>query len=426
MSAPNHRNSKPFHGLAAEGVVAPILVATDGHERSDGALHAAFVLAAPAGVCHVVAVLPALPIVSPEAQLAVTPEFLTSRRVELHRDLDAQLERVIPPLGLQLAVEIDEGDPAAMIVRAARRTKARLIVAGLGRHRMIDRLFGAETTLGLMRTASVPVLAVGREFVAPRRIVIAADFSEPSVRAARHALSIAGAGAAIDLVHVGPRDVGSNAWKAWGTEYERSARVALTKMQAKLRAPFSVTIHQVLLRGDPATELLRHATAVGADLIVTGSHGHGFVARMIIGSVATKIIRSSAVAVLTVPHMVAIRQEDRQGEPTSMMLMPRDDWDTRLDDFTRRNAGRPVVLEVDDPEIGARAQEHGYPLAGVSYDRHDHRVYLMLGSVGNVHQHLSRSIGDVTSIDVITDGQGRDLGMQIVHGAGETIVSFTR
>lgn len=419
---------KPSPSAATPGTQsAPVLVATDGHERSDGAVRAAFALLDPGGTCHLVAVLPPLPIVTPEAQLPITMEVLARRRAELHRDIDEQLVRVEPSPRMKIVVEILDGDPATTITRVARRIRAKLIVAGLGRHKMVDRLFGAETTLSLMRTSSIPVLAVGPSFTAmPKRIVIAADFSEPSIRAARHALSIAGSGATVDLVHVSPREVRATAWASWGAEYERTARVAMTRMQSKLRIPVGVSINHVLLRGDPATEVLEHATVVGADLIVTGSHGHGFVARMLIGSVATKIVRASSFAVLTVPHMVALRQEDNAAEQSSIMLLPRDDWDTRLDAFTRRNVARPVVIEVDDPEIGARAQEHGYPFAGASYDRHDHQVHLMLGELGDRKRHLSRSIGDVMSMDVISDGQGRDLALRIAHGVGETLVTFTR
>jgi nucleotide-binding universal stress UspA family protein len=419
-------HSEPARVAATQPPEAPVLVATDGKERSDGAVRAAFGLAKPGTELRLIAVLPSLPIVTPEAQLPITPEFLSSRRAELHRDIERQIERIGLPEDRKVVFEIIDGDPAATIVRAARRTKARLIVAGLGRHRMIDRLFGAETTLSLMRTASVPVLAVGPRYKsAPMRIVVGTDFSEPSLRAARHAVAIAGAGAVIDLVHVAPGEIGP-VWKAWNTEYERNAKVMMTKLEAKLRVPDGITINHVLLRGDPAPGLLDHAAEIGADLIATGSHGHGFVARMLIGSVATQVVRASTVAVLAVPHMAALRQEDTAGEESSVMLLPRDDWDLRLDHFTRRNGGRPVVIEVEDPEIGARAQEHGYPLAGVSYDRHDHQVHVMLGALGDRKRHLSRNIGDVTSIDVITDGLGRDLGLRISHGAGETVVSFTR
>jgi hypothetical protein len=43
-----------------------------------------------------------LPIVTPEAQLPITPEILASRRAELHRDIEEQLARVGPPPEVKL------------------------------------------------------------------------------------------------------------------------------------------------------------------------------------------------------------------------------------------------------------------------------------------------------------------------------------
>jgi nucleotide-binding universal stress UspA family protein len=59
-------------------------------------------------------------------------------------------------------------------------------------------------------------------------------------------------------------------------------------------------VQPIMLQGDPATELLRFGVNVHADLIATGSHGHGFVARLLVGSVATRIVRASTCSVLTV------------------------------------------------------------------------------------------------------------------------------
>jgi hypothetical protein len=67
-----------------------------------------------------------------------------------------------------------------------------------------------------------------------------------------------------------------------------------------------MSLQVVVRHGDPATELLAFANSVGADLIATGSHGHGFVARMLVGSVATKIIRYSTCSVLAVPAPAAM------------------------------------------------------------------------------------------------------------------------
>jgi hypothetical protein len=81
---------------------------------------------------------------------------------------------------------------------------------------------------------------------------------------------------------------------------------------------------------------------------------------------------------------------------------------------------------VDDPEIGAQAQEHDYPLLGVAYDHHDRRVEIMLGKFRGVDRHLTRSIGDVHSIDRLRDEHGRDSILRIAHGNGQTMLTFER
>jgi hypothetical protein len=104
--------------------------------------------------------------------------------------------------------------------------------------------------------------------------------------------------------------------------------------------------------------------------------------------------------------------------------LDRPEWTRALDEFTRRNVGRRGVLEVDDPEIGAQAQEHDYPLLGATYDPHDGRVELMFGELGDLDRHLSRSIGNVGRIDVLSDEKGRDIALRIGHGAGQTLLTF--
>lgn len=56
----------------------------------------------------------------------------------------------------------------------------------------------------------------------------------------------------------------------------------------------------VLRHGDVAKRILEAAAEQSADLIVTGTHGRSGISRMVLGSVAEKVIRHSAVPVLTV------------------------------------------------------------------------------------------------------------------------------
>jgi nucleotide-binding universal stress UspA family protein len=55
--------------------------------------------------------------------------------------------------------------------------------------------------------------------------------------------------------------------------------------------------------GAPAAEIVRYADKHAIDLIVLGAHGHGFVDRLLIGSVAERVARRAPCAVLMVPHV---------------------------------------------------------------------------------------------------------------------------
>jgi nucleotide-binding universal stress UspA family protein len=408
---------------------SPVIIATDGREQSDGALSTGRLFVDQNDAVRVVSVLNPAPVVSVEAPIVVSPDVEAARRAELKREVLTQVDRT---WGRELGpadVEIEDGDPATVIARLANEANASLVVAGLGRHRVIDRLFGNETALRLVRQCAVPVLAVaGGLRHAPRRIVVALDFSETSLRAARLALQLAAPGATIYLTHVAPRDSTLHDWNGWGSTYKQDAGDALQKTREQLRVPPGIVTQRILLQGDPGTELLAFSTNVAADLIATGSHGRGFVARLLIGSVATRILRCSTCSVLTVPHRAAMTRARTTVEPPVEESVPRPEWTARLDEFTRRNVGRRGVLEVDDPEIGAQAQEHDYPLLGATYDPHDGRVEIMLGELGDVNHHLTRSIGHVDAIDVLSDDQsegGRDIALRVAHGAGQTLLTFT-
>ncbi|HVE32531.1 MAG TPA: universal stress protein [Gemmatimonadaceae bacterium] len=416
---------RPEVGVRA-AKTSPVIVATDGRDQSDAALVAGGLLAGASDErLRVITVLKPMPIVSPEAQLPVSPDVEASRRAEAKRTVREQLGRVwnVP---FDASVEVYDGDPATTIANVAHESNASMIVSGLGRHRVMDRLFGDETALRLIRVAAVPVLAVGGQFTAaPTRIVVAIDFSETSLRAARLALELAAPAATIYLAHVAPRDATLYDWNGWGSNYKQDAGEGLQRMREQLRVPADMIVQRVLLQGDPATELLAFAASVNADLIATGSHGHGFVARMLIGSVTTRILRCSTCSVLTVPHAAAMTRLRTTVEPPVVKTLDRPEWTSQLDEFTRRNVGRRGVLEVDDPELGAQAQEHDYPFLGATYDRHDGRVELMLGELGDVQRHLTRGIGSVSGIDVLTNERGRDLALRIAHGAGQTLLTFS-
>jgi nucleotide-binding universal stress UspA family protein len=144
-------------------------------------------------------------------------------------------------------------------------------------------------------------------------IVVAIDFSETSRAALRRATQLAReANGTLHVVHVVPMPV----YAAWSVEapdleaagihayYVEDARRQLVDLTATLAIePSRVTC--TALPGRPAQEIVRYATEIGASLIVLGTHGHGFVNRMLLGSVADHVVRHAPCAVLVVPPVTS-------------------------------------------------------------------------------------------------------------------------
>ena len=404
---------------------AIILMATDGTERSDGALRVAAARAEATG-----ATLELVTVVQPEPLLA-TDDMTFGEADILRRFTTCRThveQQVVRVLGHDVILSITalEGNPAYTISRIAIERRASLVVVGLGRHLVADRIFSDETALQLARIARIPVLAVPTNAcTAPRHAVVAIDFSDISTRAAQSAIETVSDDGRVDLVHVMPR-VSEDAFTIEAQEpYERWADAQLAAVAGQLVVPKGVTVTRTTLRGRPANELLDYATRVGADLISTGTHGRGFVARAIFGSVTTKLLRTATCTLLTVPRdpLPALALSQQAASAGSSFASPLA-WSQLLADFTRHNAGRRTILEVDDLEIGAQAQEYNYPLLGVSYSERDGRLDLMLGDRFAGGRHLARTMGSVVAVDVLTDGAGHDVALRVQHGTSQTLLTF--
>lgn len=406
----------------------PILVATDGTDSSQAALRAAVLLSRQTEAeVAVVAVLEGLPMIAADYGMLIPPiDAAPARRQSLVQRVRSQVQGLGDPAS-GWAIEIREGDPATTIARAAHDAGARLIIVGLGHHDLLDRLFGGETALHILRMARTPVLAVPPGFSSlPERAVVATDFSVGSVTAARRAFTLIDTAKMVYLVHVAPRmEHQPEAFAAWMTVFGEGIGPAFDRVKAEIGLPRSVTVQAITRNGKASREVLDFARSTQADLIVTGSRGAGLVDRMLVGSTATGILRGAQCAVLAVPTG---RIESRVAWPSTgdRVSIEQSHWAAELDAFTRRNVGRLAALEVDDPEMGAQAQEHDYPFLGAAWDHHDERVEIMLGDFEGVGRHLTRGIAGVTAIDVLKDETGRDWILRVAHGRGQTILTLKR
>lgn len=406
----------------------PILVASDGTDAASAALRAGALLEQRTGAEVVVlTVLERLPVVGADFGMVVVPPIDAA---DLRRS--SLMERVrnqVVGLGDRASkwtIEVREGDPAQVIARTARELKARVIAIGLGHHQLMDRLFGSETALHVLRRARTPVLAVPPGFDAlPERILITTDFSPESMNAARIALQLFDRVTSVHVVHVAPSlDLQPEAFAAWMTMFRDGVGPAFEQIRQNLELQSDATFSTETLNGKPSRAVLECADKIGADVIVTGSSGAGVVDRILVGSTATGVLRGAQCAVLAVPASRGDR-EKRLGSGASSTVA-RDEWATELESFSKRNLGRLASLEVDDPDLGAQAQERDYPFLGAAWDHHDERIQVMLGDFNATGRHLTRGIGGVTAVDILRDETGRDRVLRISHGDGQTILSLSR
>ena len=61
-----------------------------------------------------------------------------------------------------------------------------------------------------------------------------------------------------------------------------------------------VPTERAVIEGTPGTEIVEYAESEDCDLIVMGTHGRGGIDRLLLGSVAQRVVRTSKVPVLTV------------------------------------------------------------------------------------------------------------------------------
>ena len=400
-----------------------LLIATDGTPQSDAAVALARLL--PLGDQREVKVLTVVnhaPIPWGPVDRSLVMDYERGVRQEAQSKAKAQLDR----LGVKnWPVEVRSGDPASTIASLAKESRSRIVVVGLGGHGAAARFFGNETALRLMRVSQVPVLAVDcklREL--PRRIVVAMDFRESSIEAARLALEIAAPGATVTLVHVVPWERKDYIPEHWFREHEAHVAAQLTRVAGWLDQGSKGRMHQKILYGKPGPSLLACAEELDADLIVAGTHGRGFLGRVLGGETVAKLVRGARRSVLVLPAAAAFQGFDQQGlksEPHEEHA----DWAQKLDGFSRRNAGRRGRLEVDDPALGAQVEMTGYRFLGAAYDSPSKRAQLMFGSMTGAGPHLVRGISNIKSVEILSDERyDRDSALSIGSDDGQTLLVF--
>jgi nucleotide-binding universal stress UspA family protein len=141
--------------------------------------------------------------------------------------------------------------------------------------------------------------------VPPKRIVVGTDFSPYAEAALDYAIALArplGAEIVVVYAYEVPVYAFPDGALITGDLIDRLAKVSDEAMRdlLKKRTSSGVAIRGLVRSGAAWQEIDRVADEEKADLVVIGTHGRRGLARMVLGSVAERVVRTSHCPVLTV------------------------------------------------------------------------------------------------------------------------------
>jgi nucleotide-binding universal stress UspA family protein len=289
----------------------PILVPLDGSELAESAIPYAAALAK-----AVNAQLTLLTVWDgSEKELAETfPSLVVDIDARAHEHFNSYLEGVRDRKAPGAATLVREGDPADTIMATATEINARCIAIGTHGRSGIGRWLAGSTATNILRHSSLPMLAVGPALLghpnpraAIKHIMTPLDGSAVSEAALPVTKNIAsGAGARVSLVRAVPWAVQSYPYTLPDAyvpqvddELEKAAKAYLKRMEAETSG---IDVRAFVVRGPVSEGLMEFVDKEAVDLVAMTTHARSGLKRIVLGSVAERIIQGNAPVLLIRPE----------------------------------------------------------------------------------------------------------------------------
>jgi hypothetical protein len=282
-----------------------LLLTTDGSEFSEGATREAIRLAKQCG-----STLSAMTVIetNPEYE-TIAPQLLEKAEKTAWAHLESVKARAKKE-GVDCAISVHEGeDSFHFIADEAVKFKASMIIMGRRGKKGFKRLMMGSTTARVIGHAPCNVLVVPRAAqVEFKSILVATDGSNYSAAAASEAIGIAKRNKSkLTVIAVVPAELATPtdielamAHRELIAEKEMHEAEKNAKAVKEAATKEGVSVQAFVMTGKPADAIVETAKEKNSDLIVLGSHGRTGLERLLMGSVAERVIVLAAGAVLVV------------------------------------------------------------------------------------------------------------------------------
>jgi len=242
----------------------------------------------------------------PQQAAAFRDAALAAARNQLATVLAGQ----VPAEALRRLV-VREGWPPAVLDDAAREADASLLVLGAKHHTALGRWLGGSTVHNVARMLRAPLLVTGLPPAAIRRVLVALDASNAAPPTLELAQRIADLfDAELRALHViEPLPILPEVPPP--TNPEDYEQLLTLECEQKIWPLLPPDTSHVIRHTAAEAGIAAEATAWQADLVVVGSHGKGFVERMLVGSVTERLLGhlpAPMLLVVPVPKLVARAQ----------------------------------------------------------------------------------------------------------------------
>jgi len=296
----------------------PILVPLDGSPVAEQALPVAESLARRTGARLRLATAPppVPPLLLGPEEFDLAQSLQETTRATLGQYLQSAAEAARTRHGLEVRAELLTGGAADALAAYVRTEKIGLIVMTTHGRAGFSRFWLGSVADQLLRRVTAPVLVLHpRESPQPtefHHVVIALDGTAASEGVLEPAIALGSltSGVRYTLLQVveppipilthmasSPTHLGPH----WIEKQQIAARNYLDRLAQSLRRRgLSVGTH-VLVTRQVGEQIVYLASSLQADLVAVGTHGARGVERLLLGSVADKVVRGAAQAVLVVP-----------------------------------------------------------------------------------------------------------------------------